>query len=211
MYGTWADRIEKGLPQMNHKSKSKSDAVWQLRAPGPEDYSRVAELADQLGYPSTAQEIRSRLEGMRDSDQYAVYVAELPEGKIAGWIGVSIFRTVAADPCAEITGLVVDSDVRSLGIGSALVQIAEEWARSRRCNAIAVRSNVKRDGAHRFYERHGFQHIKTQKAFRKDLAASEVAAEVSSRATKDSQAQLHRVSSSPNTKGDAPRNFPYET
>jgi ribosomal protein S18 acetylase RimI-like enzyme len=118
---------------------------------------------------------------------------------------------VAADPCAEITGLVVDSDVRSLGIGSALVGIAEEWARSKGCNGISVQSNVKRDGAHRFYERHGFQHIKTQKAFRKDLAASEVAAEVSSSATKDSQTQLHRVSSSANIKGDAPRNLPYET
>jgi GNAT superfamily N-acetyltransferase len=171
---------------MNHKSKSKSDAVWQLRAPGPEDYSRVAELARQLGYPSTAEQIRSRLDGMRNSDQYAVYVAELPEGKVAGWIGVSIFRTVAVDPCAEINGLVVDSDVRSLGIGSALVGIAEEWARSKGCNGISVQSNVKRDGAHRFYERHGFQHIKTQKAFRKDLKANEVAAEVSTAAVRNS-------------------------
>ncbi len=169
---------------MNQKSNTKPDAVWLLRTPGPEDHSRMAELADQLGYPSTAEQIRSRLEGMRDSDQYAVYVVERPEGKVAGWIGVSIFRTVAVDPCAEITGLVVDSDVRSLGMGSALVEIAEEWARSRGCNAISVRSNVKRGDAHRFYERHGFQHIKTQKALRKNLAVNEVAAEVSTPAAR---------------------------
>jgi GNAT superfamily N-acetyltransferase len=90
------------------------------------------------------------------------------------------------DPCAEINGLVVDSEVRSLGIGSALVGIAEEWARSRGCNEISVQSNVKRDGAHRFYEHHGFRHIKTQEVFRKDIAAKEVAAEVSTSAVRNS-------------------------
>jgi hypothetical protein len=34
---------------------------------------------------------------------------------------------------------------------------------------MSVRSNVIRDRAHKFYERQGYEHYKTQKAFRKPL------------------------------------------
>jgi hypothetical protein len=34
---------------------------------------------------------------------------------------------------------------------------------------MSVRSNVIRERAHAFYERHGYIHFKTQKAFRKPL------------------------------------------
>jgi GNAT superfamily N-acetyltransferase len=46
---------------------------------------------------------------------------------------------------------------------------AERWAREKGCRAIGLRSNVIRDRAHVFYERHGYKHTKTQKSFRKDL------------------------------------------
>ncbi len=133
------------------------------------DYDKMAELAGQLGYKSTEAEVRSRLDKMRDSNHYAVYVAEFPGGQIAGWIGLYMFRTVTTDGCAEISGLVVDQDVRSRGIGKALLDIAEQWARSHGCDAISVRSNVTRDRAHRFYSREGYEYVKTQKSLRKSL------------------------------------------
>jgi GNAT superfamily N-acetyltransferase len=50
-----------------------------------------------------------------------------------------------------------------------LLSRAEEWARENGCRAIGLRSNAIRDRAHAFYERHGYAHVKTQKAFRKQL------------------------------------------
>jgi GNAT superfamily N-acetyltransferase len=50
-----------------------------------------------------------------------------------------------------------------------LLARAERWAREKGCRAIGLRSNVIRDRAHAFYERHGYKHVKTQKSFRKDL------------------------------------------
>jgi len=38
-----------------------------------------------------------------------------------------------------------------------------------RCKGVSVRSNVLRERAHTFYVRHGYEHYKTQKAFRKPL------------------------------------------
>jgi len=129
----------------------------------------MAELAGQLSYPSTAEEIARRLEGMEGSGEHAVFVAQGPNGEIVGWIAVFIYRCVETDARAEVSGLVVDERQRSLGIGQHLLERAERWAREKGCKAIGLRSNVIRGRAHVFYERQGYQHFKTQKSFRKVL------------------------------------------
>ena len=98
-----------------------------------------------------------------------MFVAELGGGEIAGWIAVFVYRTVEADARAEVSGLVVDERFRSQRVGEHLLARAEEWAREAGCQAIGLRSNVIRDRAHAFYERHGYTHVKSQKAFRKQL------------------------------------------
>lgn len=131
----------------------------------------MAELAGQLGYPSSAEAVRTRLERMRDPETYAVYVAELADGRLAGWMGVHLFRTVESDPQTEISGLVVDEALRSRGVGRALLAAAEAWARARGCDTVSVRSNVKRERAHAFYERNGYVWTKSQKTLRKRVPA----------------------------------------
>jgi GNAT superfamily N-acetyltransferase len=133
------------------------------------DSDRIADLAGHLGYPSTGEEVRKRLSQMQDANQYAVFVAELRVGQIAGWIGLYAFRAVELETVAEISGLIVDEDIRSCGIGKMLIDAAEEWARRVGCHVISVRSNVKRDRAHQFYTNNGYEHVKTQKELRKKL------------------------------------------
>ena len=140
-----------------------------VRLAQPRDSDRIADLAGQLGYPSTGEEVRKRLSQMQDANQYAVFVAELPTGQIAGWIGAHVFRNVETANHVEITGLVVDQEARSRRIGKMLLDAAEGWARSIGCNAISVRSNVTRDSAHRFYVANAYEHVKTQKDLRKKL------------------------------------------
>jgi GNAT superfamily N-acetyltransferase len=143
--------------------------VGKIRPAHPPDHARIAELAGQLSYPSTPEEIQRRLQGIKSSAEAAVFVAELEIGEIAGWIAVFVYRTVEADARAEVSGLVVDERFRSQRVGERLLARAEEWARENDCQAIGLRSNVIRDRAHAFYERHGYAHVKTQKAFRKQL------------------------------------------
>jgi GNAT superfamily N-acetyltransferase len=140
-----------------------------IRPPQPRDHARIAELAGQLSYPSTPEEIAHRLQGLQRTAEAAVFVAELESGELAGWIAVYVYRTVEADARTEISGLVVDERFRPQRIGEHLLARAEEWARENDCQAIGLRSNVIRDRAHKFYERHGYASIKTQKAFRKQL------------------------------------------
>ena len=140
-----------------------------IRAAQLPDHARIAELAGQLSYPSTPEEIAHRLQGLQRTADAAVFVAELETGEIAGWIAVFVYRTMEADARAEVSGLVVDERFRSQRVGDRLLARAEEWARGAGCQAIGLRSNVIRARAHAFYERHGYMHVKTQKAFRKQL------------------------------------------
>jgi GNAT superfamily N-acetyltransferase len=153
-------------PQVNAPS---SAFTGKIRPARESDYAQIADLAGQLSYPSTVEEIARRLEGMKDSADHAVFVAELESGEIAGWIAVFVYGTVEADPRAEISGLVVGERFRSRCIGERLLGRSEEWARGRGCGTIGLRSNVIRARAHAFYERHGYAHVKTQKSFRKQL------------------------------------------
>lgn len=148
---------------------SRTEISPEIREARTQDFARIAQLAAQLSYPSSPEDVARRLDGMRQSDEHAVFVAVQKGDEIAGWLGVFIYRSVEADARAEISGLVVDEEVRSRGIGRRLLERAEVWAREAGCRSIGLRSNVIRDQAHEFYLRHGYCHIKTQKSFRKDL------------------------------------------
>jgi GNAT superfamily N-acetyltransferase len=145
-----------GLEKMTIRRARLSDAV------------RLAELSTQLGYPATGQEIVQRMKRMRPAAVNAVFVAE-SEQQITGWLHVSVTPLLEVPLRAEVNGLVVDEKRRSAGTGRKLLQVAERWAAERGCKSVSVRSNVIRERAHEFYLRNGYEHFKTQKAFRKPL------------------------------------------
>ena len=139
-----------------------------IRLARPSDAMQLAELAGELGYPTTAKEIRQRLGQLRPAAIHAVFVADVA-GKLIGWIHVSRNYLLESAVRAEVNGLIVSSAARSQGAGKQLLRAAEEWARKQKCTGVNLRSNVIRDRAHAFYLREGYEHYKTQKAFRKLL------------------------------------------
>jgi len=144
-------------------------AKIQVRRAALRDAERLAELSSQLGYPSTPGEVKSRLQRIRGHDGHFVGVAEIEDGRVVGWIHACVSHLIESNPRAEIGGLVVDEAWRGSGVGKLLMQHAEDWARSKRLEAVYLRSNVIRKDAHRFYERLGYNNIKTQRAFLKML------------------------------------------
>jgi GNAT superfamily N-acetyltransferase len=133
------------------------------------DAARLAELSGQLGYPATRAEIVERLRGIKPAAEHTVFVAEAVKEGVIGWLHVSRQVLLESDVRAEVNGLVVADRQRSLGAGARLLAAAEEWARKQGCKGMSVRSNVIRERAHKFYERNGYEHYKTQKSFRKPL------------------------------------------
>lgn len=135
------------------------------------DAERIAQLAGELGYPSSAAQITVRLRQLKPASKHAVFVAESsdPATGMVGWLHVSISHLLESDIRAEVNGLIVSEGHRSVGAGAKLLKAAEDWAKLHGGLAINVRSNVIRERAHAFYERNGYEHYKTQKAFRKTL------------------------------------------
>jgi GNAT superfamily N-acetyltransferase len=106
---------------------------------------------------------------LKPASQNALFVADSRDSGVVGWTHVSVTHLVEVGTRAELNGLIVAEGQRSLGAGTGLLEAAEDWARKRGCPGMSVRSNVIRGRAHKFYERQGYEHYKTQKAFRKTL------------------------------------------
>lgn len=134
-----------------------------------EDAAAIADLAGQLGYPSTPQQIEKRLERVLADSEHALFVAELPGGRMGGWLHAFGYHVLESDPRAEVAGLVVDETQRGMGVGRLLMQSAEDWARDKGYPAVKLRSNIVRHAAHAFYQRMGYKIPKTQHVFQKDL------------------------------------------
>lgn len=135
-----------------------------------EDVPAIAVLCEQLGYPVSQRDVRRRLtdEAMQSSD-HVIYVVEAPDGCVVGWVHTYVCRLVVRNRYAEIGGLVVEKDYRGRGIGRLLMDRVEHWARERECSEVRLRSNVIREGAHRFYEEIGYANVKASYTFRKML------------------------------------------
>jgi GNAT superfamily N-acetyltransferase len=138
-----------------------------------EDAAGLADLAGQLGYPTTELDMIERLRRVLASEDDAVLVAVAHGDRPIGWVHVGRELLLEASDTASLQGLVVDDAHRSAGVGAELLHVAEEWARANGCIRMTVRSRIARERAHRFYEREGYVLEKTSHVFRKPLVSGE--------------------------------------
>ena len=140
-----------------------------LRRATEADAKIIAELSEQLGYPIPVDAVRTRLAKFVEDPDNVVLVAE-QRGQVCAWVHAHVQQSIElAEPRGEIMGLVVSRDVRRAGIGRMLMQEAERWARDRGLDLMVLRSNVQRPESHAFYPAIGYEHFKTQAAYRKRL------------------------------------------
>ncbi|HET9819283.1 MAG TPA: GNAT family N-acetyltransferase [Rhodanobacteraceae bacterium] len=133
------------------------------------DSEKLAAQSGQLGYPADAETIARRLRAIVDHGAGVVLVAESVAGAVVGWAHAMPERALVCDVRVQLAGLVVAEDARGGGIGTALLHAAEGWARAQGFAALAVRSNVIRSRAHRFYLRAGYVEQKRQAVFTKAM------------------------------------------
>lgn len=133
------------------------------------DAERIAILGEQLGYSLTTQQVEQRLAKIQNNDAHIVYVATLANEYVIGWSHAHICDLIIMPTQAILLGLVVDQDYRHNGIGRYLMQHIEQWASLAGCEDVLLRSNIKRQEAHLFYEKIGYTNIKQSLAFQKKL------------------------------------------
>jgi GNAT superfamily N-acetyltransferase len=87
-----------------------------------------------------------------------LFVAEAAHG-IVGSFQLTYIPDMQPDgrDVALVENVIVDSAARGGGVGSAMMRWAVEEARRRGCSQVKLTSNAKREDAHRFYARLGFE------------------------------------------------------
>ena len=154
---------------MTRARNQTSRAAIAIRKARPGDVRALVELSAQLGYELTSRQVSAQLKRISRDKSAELIVAELPGRDVVGWIQLFEQTALAGGHRIEIAGLVVAESSRGAGVGGALMSFAESRARKLGCTCVFLRTNVKRAAAHIFYQRLGYTHIKTQKAYRKEL------------------------------------------
>ncbi len=124
-----------------------------------EDIPGLLQLIDQLGYPSTTEDLTRRFKQFIALDGYGVAVA-CNSSKIIGWIAWSKSTLFVADKTRiHIEGLVVDTKYRGQGVGKKLMGFVEKIAKKYSPVMIDLTSGLRRakDGSHEFYKNLGYQ------------------------------------------------------
>lgn len=89
----------------------------------------------------------------RDPETYGVYLA-LSKEEAVGYLYV---QYSAWNRLCQIQGLAVSPEFQRQGVASALVERAEQFARSKQARGIYVDTPISNTGGRRFYEAAGYQ------------------------------------------------------
>jgi GNAT superfamily N-acetyltransferase len=144
----------------------------QLRKPKYQDLPAMLPLAKQLGYETDFETFKSRYELIASSSDHQIVVAEMDVGPEPRLVSMALFRkhvSLLTPPQLEVTGVVVDEQVRGRGVGRMLLLEAERVCREWGFKKIRLTSNVKRTDAHRFYLNLGYSQPKTSHLFEKTI------------------------------------------
>jgi GNAT superfamily N-acetyltransferase len=145
-------------------------ADLRVRVPSPKDAPALAALVTQLGYPAPAEVMPDRLEKLLNSADSTVLVAEDAHGAVVGLMTARVFPVIHLDaPMAWLTALVVLESARGRGVGSLLLDRAENWAIQKGAHKISLTSAMHRTETHVYYDNRGYE--RSGLRFTKKLAA----------------------------------------
>lgn len=130
-----------------------------IRNAATSDIEALLPLLDQLGYPTTKEELEQRFSRFLANEGYGVAVACI-ENKIVGFVAFSKSNLFVSDKIRmHIEGIAVDKNYRGQNIGKRLMLFVENYARSLSPAIIDLTSGQRRasDGTHQFYANLGYK------------------------------------------------------
>ena len=140
-----------------------------VREATPDDAAAMASLLAELGYPWTPDIVAERLAALNAIGNAAL-VAQRGDD-VVGVLTLSAMLVLhRPKPVGRISAFVVTERYRGQGIGRAMVAAAERHLATRGCGLVEVTSNRRREEAHAFYERLGYE--RTSYRFAKPLESN---------------------------------------
>lgn len=138
-----------------------------IRPAAQSDAAAIAGLLEELGYPQPVEFVHNRLDEVFVDENQAVFVAE-EAGEVLGFVAFLAFRYFHAEGLlGRMIALSVTDQARGKGVGRALVDESERFARTRGCTRMEVTTALHRVRTHNFYEDLGY--TETHKRYIKAL------------------------------------------
>ena len=132
-----------------------------------EDAPTLVKLIHDLGHPIEEADVLRNLEAL--SATSLLPLVAIAGDRVVGMCGISAMVTVHRPaPVGRVSVMIVEEACRGRGVGALLVAEAEKRLAARGCQIIEVTSNVRRERAHQFYEKLGYE--RTSFRFMKRLA-----------------------------------------
>ncbi len=132
------------------------------------DIPHLIELCRQLGFETDLASLSRRYAEVSAHTEHALFVALVGEQPL-GFLHARASISFARDSGTEVAAIVVEESLRGKGIGRALMERAEKWAREEGFPAIFLRSNEMRTEAHKFYEVMGYEPTRSSLGYLKQL------------------------------------------
>ena len=143
----------------------KEGDTMEIREALDKDFMRIYELnRDALGYDYPVEKTWERLMKVIRRPTDKIYVA-CEDGRVVGYVHAADYECTYMDSLKNLMGIAVDAAYRDQGIGLALLEKAEKWAREEHCAGVRVVSGTHRDGAHEFYRSCGYEEGTDKKTF----------------------------------------------
>ena len=128
--------------------ESDVNAIWQLNC-------------DEMGYQYSFDDTVQNIARLLSSNADKIFVA-VSDGLVVGYVHANDYDLIYAPHLKNIMGIAVSRKYKRKGIGRALLQQVEHWARETGASGIRLVSGVTRTDAHAFYRRCGFEGNKEQ-------------------------------------------------
>ena len=136
-----------------------------IRTVTVEDAESITRLNfNELGYKYSVEKTSEQIKRILKKSTDRIFVVCVDD-EVAGYVHTCNYEGTYFDPQKNIMAIAVDSSHRGKGLGRALLNEVENWAKEENCTGVRLVSGMNREGAHKFYAHCGYKLRKEQKNF----------------------------------------------
>jgi aminoglycoside 6'-N-acetyltransferase I len=142
-----------------------------------DDFNEWLDLALRLWPDYSSIEMQEILTDLLKSDRETAFLVRDDKGSAIAFMNLSLryeyVPEATRSPVGYIEGIYVKDEYRHQGVGKAMVEYAEQWARAQGCIELASDALIENTASHEFHTKTGFREAERTVFFIKSLAASD--------------------------------------
>lgn len=141
-----------------------------------DDFDEWLDLALKLWSDDSAK-MQETLTAILQSPREAGFLVRDNDGCAIAFMNLSLRYEYVPDatqsPVAYVEGIYVKDEYRKQGVGTALIQYAEQWALEQRCVELASDALIENTASYEFHTKIGFREVERVVFFIKPVVASD--------------------------------------